>query len=177
MDIKATLTEADQTFTGLLQLLSSISENQINTVPFAGSWTAAQDAQHIILSAGGFVQLLNGPTIDTERNPEQNCASVRAMFSNYDNKMQSPEFILPEDKQYDKQQLINTLQDIKAGFLKAIQTLDITKTCLAFELPGAGHITRAETITFTIVHTQRHVHQLKNISDKLLNNAQLINNL
>ena len=168
MDTKATLTEANQTFTQLLQVLSQINESHINTVPFAGSWTAGQDARHIILSAGGFVQLLNGPVIDTARNPEQNCDQIRVMFSYYSNKMQSPDFIKPEDKVYHKSELISSLHAIQTGLLKAIETLDTTQTCLAFELPGAGHITRAEAITFTIVHTQRHVHQLKNIAKKLV---------
>lgn len=167
MDKNATLTEADRTFTELLQLISSINEEQINIVPFEGSWTAGQVAQHLVLSAGGFVQLLNGPVIDTERDPEQNIANLRAAFLNFNIKMQSPDFIIPPDKIYQKQELINTLQDIKIDFLKAIDTLDITKTCTTFEIPMLGYITRAEAIAFTIVHTQRHIHQLKNIYSKI----------
>jgi len=167
MDIKATLIEADQTFADLLQTLSSIEESKINTVPFTGSWTAGQLAQHVILSAGGFVQLLNGPVKDTERDPEANIPRLKEIFLNFNTKLKSPDFIVPEDKDYDKQQLTDTLRDIKTGLHKAIETLDIMKTCTAFELPGSGYISRAEAITFTIVHTQRHVHQLKNILQHL----------
>jgi hypothetical protein len=168
MDIKATLTEADQTFTNLLQVLSTIPQQNINKIPFAGSWTAGQDVQHIILSAGGSVQLLNGPIKDTDRDFEENVAKVRAMFLNFDTKFQSPESICPEEKDYDKQELINALQEIKANYLKSIETLDPTKTCLMFEFPGSGHITRAEAIAFTNTHTIRHLHQLKNIREKLV---------
>ncbi len=167
MDKGVTLTEADKTFTELLQLVSSIDEKQINIVPFEGSWTAGQVAQHVILSAGSFVQLLNGPVKDTARDPEQNVANLRAAFLNFNIKMQSPDFIIPPDKVYQKQELVNTLGDIKNGFLKAIDTLDATKTCTLFEMPTIGYITRAEGIAFTIVHTQRHIHQLKNIYSKI----------
>jgi hypothetical protein len=167
MDVQANITEADETFTELLQVVSSFNEEQINTVPFEGSWTAGQLAQHIILSAGGFVQLLNGPVKDTERDPEQNTANLKAAFLNFNIKMRSPDFVVPPDKAYQKQELINTLRDIKTGFIKAIGTLDTTKTCLEFELPTVGYLTRSEAITFVIVHTQRHIHQLKNIYNKL----------
>jgi len=169
MDIKANVTEADKTLTDFITVLSSIPEEKINTIPFAGSWTAAQDAQHVILSADGSVQLLNGPIKDTDRDFEQNVAQLRGMFLNFDLKFQSPESIRPEEKNYDKQQLINTLQQIKGDYLKAIETLDPTKTCLMFEFPGSGHITRAEAVAFTNTHTIRHLHQLKNISQKLAN--------
>lgn len=167
MDTKTILHEADQTFTEFLQVLQSIPNDKINTVPFEGSWTAAQDAQHIVLSAGSFVQLLNGPVIDTVRDPEQNVETLRSLFLNFHNKFKSPDFIVPEEKHYDKDELIQTITQIKADYLKAIPALNSTQTCLAFELPGMGHITRAEAINFTNVHTIRHLHQLKNIREKL----------
>jgi hypothetical protein len=52
--------------------------------------------------------------------------------------------------------------DIQKAFTEADQTR------LAFELPGAGHISRAEAINFVNVHTQRHVHQLKIICKSII---------
>jgi hypothetical protein len=168
MDTKETSAEASHTFTELLQVLSSIGDDKINTIPFAGSWTAGQLAQHVILSAGGFVQLLNGPVEDTHRDPEENIPNLKATFLNFTLKFKSPDFIVPEEKNYDKQHLENTLMGIQTGLVKAIETLDTTKTCTAFELPGSGYITRAEAMTFAIVHTMRHLRQLKNIRQKLM---------
>lgn len=113
MNIKATVTEADQTFTELMQVLSTVPEQNINKIPFTGSWTAGQNVQHIILSAGAFVQLMNGPMIDTERDPEQNVNGLRSIFLNFDVKMQSPDFILPEQRDYDKGDLIKTIGHIR----------------------------------------------------------------
>ena len=167
MDMKITSAAADQTFTELLQILSSINDNDINTVPFPGSWTAAQLAQHIILSTGSFVQLLNGTVTGTTRNPEAYIPNLKAIFLDFNSRMKSPDFIVPEEKDYNKQRLIQAIQTTKIGLLEAIATLDLTKTCTGFELPGSGYITRAEAITFSIVHTQRHINQLKNIRQKL----------
>lgn len=169
MDINANTKEMDQTFNELLALLGTIREDQINTVPFPGSWTAGQLAQHVVLSAGGFVQLLNGPFKDTYRDPELHSANIKSTFLDFNIKMKSPDFIVPANHPYQKEELTQELTHIRAGLLKAIQASDPTLTCIAFELPVLGYLTRVEAITFTIVHTQRHIHQLKNIRQKLVN--------
>lgn len=168
MDTKATKQEADQTFNTLTEMLSSIKSEDFNIVPFAGSWTPGQLAQHVILSAGGFVELLNGPVTDTIRDPEENVPGLKAAFLDFNTKMESPEFIVPEEKDYDKLELLKTLTNINDNFSKAIEKLDITKTCTGFELPNSGYIIRAEAITFTIVHTQRQIHQLKKMINCML---------
>jgi hypothetical protein len=59
---------------------------------------------------------------------------------------------------------MNSLEEIKATIDHAIQTLELSRTCLAFEIPVYGFLTRTEAIYFVIYHTQRHIQQLKNIS-------------
>jgi len=77
--------------------------------------------------------------------------------------MKSPDFILPKMKEYDKERLLKALDGIKEDISKAIMDLDLTQTCLAFELPVYGRLTRFEAVYFANYHTQRHAHQLKNI--------------
>jgi len=168
MDIASTFADTNQAFSEFITLLSSINIETINTLPFEGSWTAGQVAQHVILSAGSFVQLVNGAVKPTERNPEVNVPMLQKAFLDFSTKMKSPHFIVPEAKTYNKQELVATLQQIEKALLQAINTLDATMTCTAFELPGLGYITRAEAYTFCIVHTLRHTHQLKNIKQHLL---------
>jgi hypothetical protein len=52
--------------------------------------------------------------------------------------------------------------------VRAVQTLDLTSTCLGFELPGFGKFTRLEWGNFILYHTQRHMHQMKNILRKIM---------
>jgi hypothetical protein len=84
--------------------------------------------------------------------------------------MKSPDFVVPPDTSYNKEELLHSLEDIKAKIKQAIETLDLTKTCLAFELPVYGFLTRLEAVYFILYHTQRHIHQLKNIHQKVINN-------
>jgi hypothetical protein len=146
-------------------LISSFDEMQINTVPFEGSWTPGQVAQHIIMASSGFGKVLNGPAIETQRAPDELQGRIKQDFLNFGIKMKSPDFILPRLKDYDKQRLLNALEGIKDDVVKSATDLDLTQTCMAFELPVYGKLTRFEAVYFLIYHTQRHAHQLKKIKD------------
>ena len=167
MDIKAAEMEAGQTFAELIETVGYLEDSELNKVPFEGSWTAGQVVQHVILSAGGFVHLLNGPTIDSQRDPEASIPMIKGIFLNFSTKMKSPDSIDPEEKDYSKMDLINTLNTIKLELSKSISTLDTSKICMLYEIPTMGNISRAEAIIFVTVHTQRHIHQLKNILKQL----------
>ena len=81
--------------------------------------------------------------------------------------MESPDFVMPPKNSYKKEKLLRSLEDIRNSIRNAILTLDLTKTCISFEIPGSGFLTRIEAIVFVIYHTKRHIEQLKNIADKV----------
>ncbi len=81
--------------------------------------------------------------------------------------MKSPDFIIPAEKNYEKDKLTKTLENFRSKINLAMETMDLSKTCLAFELPVLGFLTRLESIYFILYHTQRHIHQMKNIHQKL----------
>ena len=162
--------QADQTLTELIELVEAIPTEKFNTVPFKDSWTAGQLTQHMVMSNSGFADLLNGQVKDTERVPDAAVEGIESAFLNFDIKMQSPDFIRPEKKNYDKNGLLAALSRIKADIITSAATLDLSKTCLSFELPVIGYVTRLEAVSFVICHTKRHIHQLKNIYTKLIMN-------
>lgn len=159
------------TFHELAIQLSLISKEDINTVPFEGSWTAGQLAQHLILSNGGFLDMMNGPAKETKRAPGELIPSIKSVFLNFDTKMQSPPFILPEMKQYDKAELLAALDGINKGMTALVHNEDLSKTCTSFEIPFFGFLTRLEALHFSMYHTQRHTHQLKNMYERLTSQA------
>jgi len=160
--------EAEQTLTGLIGEVERVPAEKFNIVPFEGSWTAGQLTQHMVMSNSGFADLLNGPVKDTERAPDAAVEEIKSIFLNFEIKLTSPDFIRPEKKNYDKDGLLAALSGIKADITTAAATLDLSKTCLSFELPVLGYVTRLEAFSFVICHTQRHIHQLKNIYTKLI---------
>ena len=154
--------EINETFNELDKMLFSFSNEQLNIIPFEGSWTAGQVAEHIIKSLTGLNGFLNGPTEATNRNADEKVKALKDLFLNFDIKMKSPDFILPGNTTYTGEELLKTITKLKNEMLQAAD-LDLSLICNSFELPTFGKMTRLEWINFYIVHTERHTQQLKNI--------------
>lgn len=159
--------EFDNVTQKLMRLISPLDEEQLNAIPFEGSWTAGQVAEHLIKSNGGFAKLLFGPVKETERATDELVEPIKKSFLDFTIKMDSPASVLPTKSRYKKEDLLNSFEDIKTTIGRAIQTLDLSQTCIDFEIPETGFLTRTEAVWFVIYHTQRHIHQLENIIDKI----------
>lgn len=151
----------------LLQTLDAVNEEDINKVPFAGSWTAGQLGEHIILSVSGITDMVNGPTGTTKRSPDQYVQALKDMFLDFNLKFKAAEIITPADKTYEKAYLKGKLAGLFENFKLLAETRDLTDSCLAAEFPGMGHLTRLEWMYQTVYHTQRHTQQLKGIKAHL----------
>lgn len=162
---KELLVQIDSTEAALLDTFGSLSQQELNTVPFEGSWTPGQLSEHLEKSYG--VDTLYAETADTTRDPAAMIAPIKAMFLDFSTKMQSPDFIYPHGDHYEKEAVCRVLKTRWTDIRKAATTLDLSKTCLAFEFPGSGPLTRLEWLNFFVIHTQRHLHQLRNMQKAL----------
>ena len=154
---------------GLIQTISTFNQEEFNTIPFKGSWTAGQVAEHVYKSVSSFTKGLYGKVKPTTRQPDEKVEPIKKAFLDFDTKMSSPDFILPSSGAHDKNATLNSLENTMDKITDAIKKFDLTETCLSFVPPVIGELTRLESIYFVIYHTQRHIHQLKNISQKVVN--------
>jgi hypothetical protein len=152
-----------ETFKDLNAILSSFSDEELNTIPFKGSWTPGQVVQHIIMGNSGYPELFAGKTQKTIRKYDENVKELEAIFLNFKTKMDAPDFLQPEIKKYNKNQLTLSLLTIESDLLNASDNYDLTVTCLDFNVPGFENFTIYEWINFALVHSQRHTHQLNAI--------------
>ncbi|CAN5454604.1 hypothetical protein BH10BAC5_BH10BAC5_09870 [soil metagenome] len=159
--------DLEKAFKELNNTISQFSDHQINIIPFEGSWTAGEAAQHLILSGDNIGNVLKRADKEPGREPDANIEKLRNIFLDYSTQMKAPEFIEPEKKDYNKDEQLAALKNIEAEVLETIDTLDLNKLCTEFEFPGIGNLTRLEIINFINFHTQRHTHQLRNILEKL----------
>jgi hypothetical protein len=159
------LQEFEAATNAYIELVAALSQEEINTVPFTGSWTAAQVTEHLCKSDQAMIQALNGPVQPTNRPPDAGVNELRSIFLDFSTKLPAPEFIIPAPGTHDKDSLIGTFKAGREQIGKAIQTLDLTATC---HMPIFGKPTRLELIAFVIFHTQRHTNQVKHISEKLV---------
>src|SRR4051812_1885857 len=94
----------------LVHLLTPLSEEQLNKVPFEGSWTAGQLGHHLLRSYG-IAEVLNGRTAPTSRPIDEKIKPVREVFLNFDIKMKTPDFIIPSDGWIEREKLLRGLED------------------------------------------------------------------
>lgn len=162
------LNKFDKTTGELLELLSSLTEEQLNIPPFENSWTAGQIGDHLYRSYS-VMEILNGNVESAQRPPDQKLPEVRKLFLDFSIQIESPKEILPTNKHIEKDMLLDRLQERIELQKDIIRTKDMSKVCLDFEIPEYGPFTRLEWLGFNTVHTQRHVHQLKNIIQEIQN--------
>ncbi|MHA4896087.1 DinB family protein [Pedobacter sp. PWIIR3] len=149
-----------QYFSSLISLLSGLDEQQINQVPFDDSWTPGQLGDHLLKSYSA-IETLKGNVAETSRPIDQHVKMLTEVMLDFSTKMNSPDFILPRTDHIDKADLIRSLQEITDELVAFSANNDLSKTCLDFEMPRIGLLTRLELLSFIDVHTQRHIHQLK----------------
>ena len=156
-DILAAIEEA---INKLVALATPLNEEQLNTVPYAGSWTAGQLLSHVTKSIHGMGGIIMKPTEPAQRDPGEKIAGLRDTFLDFSTKMQSPDFILPDPGPYEKEPTIQALtgafDKMKAGSIPA--NLNELLTGLPF-----GEVTKLELLHFVLYHTQRHGEQMRRI--------------
>lgn len=157
------LQQTPATLIGIIQAFNTQTFNQFTAV---SGWTAGQVTDHLI-KACDIAALLDGNVKPADRNPDALSEEIANMFLDFTIKMESPEFILPGDGPFDPQQSIDTLTRIWQPLQQKAAELDLSLLCLDFEMPVNGALTRQEWLSFVVVHTQRHIHQLRNIAAEL----------
>lgn len=154
-------------FGKLVSVLDSFTEDQINQIPFEGSWTAGQVGEHLTKGLSGLPRLAAGKTQPADRPFDAKAETIKSIFLDFSTKLQSPEYLIPSNEHHSKQKLISELRQIEKDILDVDDRCNLTHLCLDFEFPQMGTLTIYEWIVFTLAHAQRHTHQLENIHARL----------
>jgi hypothetical protein len=160
MDPRPILIRVARAHAEILVLASSFSEETINQAPFEGSWTAAQVLDHVTKSNISILQSLQLAGSRTTREPDERAQELKKIFLDFSAKLKSPKFILPSQDTYDKEAVIAGLKN-SIGKLKEVS--GNTNLEEALHHPVFDEITKFELMYFVAYHTERHIHQLKNI--------------
>jgi hypothetical protein len=164
IDAKELFASLDKTWKELLHLVSSTNESLINKVPFKDSWTVAQLAAHVTKSNRGMAKALQIPGKPAERDPAEGVGKMKKIFLDFSAKYQSPEFIIPEVLDYDKKSVVNDLENSIQQLKEERMKVNLSEM---INVQVFGDVTKLELFHFVLYHTQRHIHQLKNILKEL----------
>jgi len=141
----------------LLSLISPLTEEKFNASPFEGSWTSAQLIEHIRKSDLGMAKALI--SAGTGNRESEKINNLQQIFLNFERTFDAPEFIIPEDKKYNKKESIKSLEEGRDKIAQLANTVDLTEVV---PNPILGDLTKSEYLHFIVYHTKRHIHQLKN---------------
>lgn len=160
LNTKELFASLDAATSELLALISSADTSIINRVPFNDSWTAAQLVVHVIKSNLHIARSLSLKGKIIERDPAERASELEEIFLDFSTKLQSPEFIVPPNDTYNKEIII---ADLKKSIEQVNEASSIANLSEAISHHEFGEITKLELLYFVLYHTQRHIHQLKNI--------------
>ncbi|UEG53598.1 DinB family protein [Mucilaginibacter daejeonensis] len=146
--------------TGILQ---SFPEDRFNQIPYEGSWTPGQIADHIVLFQQGIPELLAGEARPIQRPADALQKQLASVYLNHELKYTTPEATRPSNRPMAQGSIMIELDDITRSIIKAAQACDPAEECLEIEFPGLGLLTRLEWMYAVTYHTQRHIHQLQKI--------------
>jgi hypothetical protein len=152
--------QIDETGQELYQLVASLTEEQFNTVPFIDSWTPAQLAVHVTKSNNAIAQGMSMEGKPALRTPAERVAELKKIFLDFNHKMKSPEFIMPRPGLYEQAATLAALKKSIDQLQEKSRLADLFEVII---FPALGEITKLELLYFVVYHTQRHVHQLRNI--------------
>lgn len=147
----------------LLEALAPFEQQAFNEMPFEGSWTPAQVAEHVLKSESGLPPLLRGKMGVAERDPQMFIPQIRSIFLDFTKKYKSAQNILPSDEPKDWTDLVQRLQDNRNRIVELGADMDLDQICELAAFPGMGLLSVKEWICFMNCHTRRHVYQLNNI--------------
>jgi len=148
----------------LNDLLLSVDENKINTIPYEGSWTAPQLLTHVTKSINGMADAILMAAQPAERDPGERIEQLKTIFLDFSKKLNSPQFIIPEEGTYERQPTIDKLNKSFNLFNENANNANLNELVEGLPL---GPITKLEIIHFVLFHTQRHLHQMKKICEAL----------
>jgi hypothetical protein len=154
------LVSLDTTITSLLEIINKFTPQNINSIPFEGSWTAAQVADHLTKSTISITRALGLTGTKINRDPDERIQELKDIFLNFSTKLKSPDFILPTRDYYEKEVIIAHLTHWLVKLKEIAKDADLSEM---IKHPAFGDITKFEILHFVLYHTQRHTYQLKNI--------------
>ncbi|MGN7785811.1 DinB family protein [Niabella sp. 22666] len=150
----------NQVFNDLFAALRSMPEDTYNKeVP--DKWNPAQIVEHIIMGNGGMKQFLTEGASMSDTPYDLHIEAIRDLMNNKEVQYQSPDFLVPALKIYDRQEQKEILAAIRSELNECIFTLDFDKKCGTAEMKPFGCMSTYEWLNFSVFHILRHAVQLK----------------
>ncbi|MFT3981635.1 MAG: DinB family protein [Ferruginibacter sp.] len=146
------------------EIFLSIDPGKINSIPSYGGWTPGELLNHVTKATNGMPHILHKKGKTAEREVDQKVEGFRKIMTDFHHKFESPDFIVPDKRAYDKAE---SLQAFQRNFVSMPEAIRTARPDEIVEGLPMGEVTKLELMHFTLFHLQRHLQQLKNIKAAL----------
>lgn len=163
------ITQLETALNETLYLLKGVDEANINKKPADGAWSAAQVARHLYKSTIGSDEMFAAPTPEADRPVDERAENYRQILMDFETKLDAPEFLVPEDKPFEKDRLIESLEEVNKIAVEAIKTSNLAQLAPLPEGHPLAGSTKLEIVHFFIYHTLRHNNQIERIKAIVVN--------
>jgi len=155
--------DIEANFQFLKNVIANISDTDYTRAPADGKWSIQLILDHLRNSEKGILYMSNGPTNPTEREPLINIQKIKDAFGDHTKIYPAPEVTQPINDGLDKDTYLAKIHKYRRAFLEEGNTKGWHEVLEAFPHPIAGTMSRLEWTYFNIYHTERHIHQIKQI--------------
>jgi hypothetical protein len=159
-------TELQNNIDALTNALSRFDQHAFNQAPASGGWTPGQIAEHLLVIERRTIKVLSGPTEapPAERSPDAQVEAMRTRLTDRINRIDAPPALVPTDITKEPQVLIGELNAARKEIIGLVDKQDMSLLLPEFPHRLFGVLTGTEWVKFTILHTNRHIEQLKEIA-------------
>jgi len=166
-NIDTILTELDATTSNLQNDFLHFTNDNFNQRPSPAEWSAAHIAEHLLLIEVIAANALTGAGIPTNRVPDEKLAIIKWAMLN-ETKRFAPDVVNPTGGEKELQKSLEQLIQQREELKKAVIAADLSEACTSFKHPALGTLTKLEWAWFVIYHMQRHLKQLNNVRERIL---------
>jgi len=150
-DLKLRIETVFNNFINAIQQHADINKKRAD-----GGWSVGQIANHIL--KGPDTNL--GSTKKTERPYDKNADAIKALFLDFGKKFPNAPDIEPDAKHYTKEDLVVSLRESRGKIFQMIGQEDLTETCVDWQVPVWGNLTKYECVILYENHIIRHTKQV-----------------
>lgn len=161
------LQQFEQNTHHVTEMVHSFSDEDFFTQPNEGEWSASEVLEHLYRSEFGLSRLFQGEAKPAERQPHALVQKMEDSLLDLSKKTKAPEVIQPTNNKQSKVGLLSSFTSNREKIKQVYIEHNPNELCLLYEHPVYGSLTRFEWLSFCILHTKRHIHQLKEIRSKI----------
>ncbi|MDN3017318.1 DinB family protein [Paenibacillus sp. BSR1-1] len=152
----------------LLDEITTLSFEELNTVLRSDAWSVAQVCHHLYLAEKSFVHGINY-ALKQKDSPKVE-PNLIDRISDRTKKVDAPSFVIPSEEPFEIHHILNMLKESRTMLLNVLNKIenDSILRDKSAKHPLFGELPLIQWIELIYLHEQRHIEQINEIKSQIL---------